>query len=98
MESGDPPLGFNFPHGLTHGLLIVAMISVCSARGATQSSKSALTVTGAIVQIDGQPIPYAYVFERETGRFVVADYDGKFRLSGLPNDHALVIGVRRIGY
>ena len=99
MESGSPPLGFNFPHyGLTHVLLIVAMISVYSVRGAAQSSTSGVTVTGAVLQIDGEPIPYAYVFERETGRFVIADYDGKFRLIGLPNDRALVIGARRIGY
>ena len=98
MESRSPPNGFNSPHSLMDVLLIAAMASAYSATADAQSSTSGVAVIGAVLQVDGQPIPYAYVFERGTGRFVIADYAGKFRLGGLPSDHALVIGVRRIGY
>jgi hypothetical protein len=46
----------------------------------------------------GQPVSYAYVFDRTDGSHTVTGHDGRFRIVIANTNASTIIGVRRIGY
>jgi len=59
--------------------------------------RGSTTLRGHVVDTAGKSVPYVYVYERTTERFVVTDPEGWFILA-LPAQRQPAISARRIGY